>query len=297
MTRARKVLVADRLKWASTLPIGVYGPTRNTSSSPMTSGGSSRLHSSPASHTCGNGSFPRASIQASGVPTRASTPRVTSPDSTETSSGSSAPGAVSELAMALADRWVKSAITGPSKASQTTAAAITETTADAERARRWAPMTPWGPARRGRRGGGPPETAPPAAAAGLGAQLTRDRGRDRALVPDHGRGEHGESARLVQGQAGRRQRVLDERGPGRSGRADDGDVDHLGRARLGNPVRERHLRRRVLGGVLAAAQVDLRHQRDVGQVQLDRLGDERARRVELPRLERRVQRGLGVDLR
>ena len=72
----------------------------------MTSGGSSRLHSSPASHTRGNGSFPRASIQASGVQNRASTPRVTSPDSIETSSGSSAPGAVRELAMALADRWV-----------------------------------------------------------------------------------------------------------------------------------------------------------------------------------------------
>ena len=46
--------------------MGVYGPTMKTSSSPMTSGGSSRLVSTPASHTRGKGSVPRASIQASG---------------------------------------------------------------------------------------------------------------------------------------------------------------------------------------------------------------------------------------
>src|SRR5215472_18849046 len=50
--------------------MGVYGPTRKISSSPITSGGSSRVHSMPASQIRGNGSFPRASSQASGVPSR-----------------------------------------------------------------------------------------------------------------------------------------------------------------------------------------------------------------------------------
>ena len=101
----------------------------------MTSGGSSRLHSTPVSHTRGNGSLPRASIQASGVQTSNSTPRVTSPDSTEITSGSSAPGAVRELAIALQDRCVSRAITGPSKASQIMPAPATDTTSDTERSR------------------------------------------------------------------------------------------------------------------------------------------------------------------
>ena len=99
----------------------------------MTSGGSSRLHSTPVSHTRGKGSFPRASIQARGVQTTNSTPRVTSPDSSEVTSGSSAPGAVRELAMALPDRLVAKAITGPSRASQITPAPATDTHADTER--------------------------------------------------------------------------------------------------------------------------------------------------------------------
>ena len=71
--------------------------------------------------------MPRASIHASGVQSTNSTPSVTAPDSSETTSGSSAPGAVSELAMACQDRWVSRAITGPSRAIQMTAAPMTET--------------------------------------------------------------------------------------------------------------------------------------------------------------------------
>ena len=107
----------------------------------MTSGGSSRLHSTPASHTRGNGSFPRASIQASGVKNTNSTPRVTSPDSTEVTSGSSAPGDVSALTMALPDRCVNRAITGPSRTSQITPAPATDTHADTERSLSGAPVT------------------------------------------------------------------------------------------------------------------------------------------------------------
>src|ERR1019366_1144590 len=167
MTRARKELVADWCRSARRPPIGVYGPTMKTSSRPMTSGGSSRLHSTPVSHTRGNGSFPRASIQARGVQTRNSTPRVTSPDSTEISSGSNAPLAVRELTMALQDRWASKAITGPSKASQIMPAPTTETRVDAERSRSDPPVIRPDPA--GRRGPeeSSPWTAPPAAAAGL----------------------------------------------------------------------------------------------------------------------------------
>src|SRR5579863_79199 len=133
MTNARNVLVADWCSQLSTCPTGVYGPTRKTRSRPMTSGGSSRLHSTPVSHTRGNGSFPRASSQASGVQITDSTPSVTRPDSTEVRSGSSAPGEVSELAISPPDRWVARAITGPSRATQITPAPATDTHADAER--------------------------------------------------------------------------------------------------------------------------------------------------------------------
>src|SRR5580704_6480532 len=199
MTSARKVLVAERLKCPSSSPIGVYGPTMKTSSRPITSGGSNRLHSTPASHNRWKGSFPWASIQASGVQIKPSTPRVTSPDSTEIRSGSSAPWAVSELAISLADRCVSRAIRGPSKASQITPAPATDTQADTERSRSGAAVIRPNPAGRRGPGGSSPWTAPPAAAAGLAAQLTRDRGGYRAGCPEHCRGEHLESALLVQG--------------------------------------------------------------------------------------------------
>jgi len=89
--------VADRCTVPSSVPSGVYGPTMKISSSPMTSGGSSRLHSTPASHTRGNGTVPAASFQASGVPSSSSTPSVTAPDSSDTTSGSSAPGTASAV--------------------------------------------------------------------------------------------------------------------------------------------------------------------------------------------------------
>src|SRR5580698_10616754 len=189
----------------------------------MTSGGSSRLHSTPVSQTRGNGSFPRASIQASGVQMTNSTPRVTSPDSTEIRSGSSAPGAVRDFVIAFQDRWVNRTITGPSRASQIMPVPVTETKADAERSRSEPPANRPRPAARRGPGGSSPWTAPPAAAAGLAAQLTRDRGGNRACRAGHLGGNQGEPARLVLGQARRRQRVLDERDGGRGRRADDGD--------------------------------------------------------------------------
>src|SRR5579862_6297586 len=169
MTSARNVLVADWCSHPMARPIGVYGPTRKTRSRPMTSGGSSRLHSTPVSHTRGKGSFPRASIQPSGVQTTNSTPRVTSPDSSDVTSGSSAPGAVRELAMALPDRLVAKAITGPSRASQITPAPATDTHAETERS-----LSGAAPTRRG--------------AAGLAAQLTRYLCGHRACRPGYRRG-------------------------------------------------------------------------------------------------------------
>ena len=114
--------------------MGVYGPTMKTSSRPMTSGGSSRLHSTPASQNRGNGSEPRASFQASGVPRTSSTASVITPDSTDVTSGSSAPGTDSAALTWDQDRWASSVITGPSRATQMTAAPASEATPLAERA-------------------------------------------------------------------------------------------------------------------------------------------------------------------
>ncbi len=104
-------------------PIQVYGPTMKTSSSPMTSGGSSSAHSTPASQILGNGSRSRAIIHASGVHRQISTARVTPPDSTDVSSGSRSPGPVSAAQMSPGDIRVMSVITGPSRATQMTSRA------------------------------------------------------------------------------------------------------------------------------------------------------------------------------
>src|SRR5579875_1228052 len=300
MTRARNVLVADRCTWPISSPIGVNGPTRKISRRPITSGGSSRPHSSPASHTRWNGSLPWASIHASGVQTRNSTPRVMAPDSIETTSGPSAPGARSAVQTERADRCASRAITGPISAIQTTAAPATDAAPYTERTvpvpagpRPAGPCAPDGP---GWTGGSVPWTVP-AAADGLGAQLTLYRPGDRAAVAGHGRREHGVSALLVLGQARGGQRVPDERGPGRGRLADQRDVDDLRRPLLHLAAGERDGRLLVLRGVREVAQVDRVGQLDVVEVELDRLGDVRAGRVQLARLERRVERGLGVDLR
>src|ERR1039457_972929 len=235
MTSARNVFVAERWTTPSACPIGVYGPTMNISSRPITSGGSSRLQSTPASQTGGTGSVPRASFQASGVPRTISTASVTPPASADTRSGSSAPGADSELPIACQDRCVSKVISGPRRANQMTPAPATDANPDTERMAR-------GPADARSNGPGPrcpgpccpdwaPRTAPPAAAAGLAAQLTLHGCGNRAASADPGRQQQRESARLVLGQA-RRQRVLHERDRGRGGLADDGDVDHLRRAAL-----------------------------------------------------------------
>ena len=142
MTSARKVLVADRCSQASTCPIGVYGPTRNTSSSPMTSGGSSRLHSTPVSHTRGNGSFPRASIQASGVQNTNSTPRVTSPDSTEVDQRIQRTRGRQRTRDGAARQVREQGDHRTEQASQITPAPATDTHADTERSLSGAPVNP-----------------------------------------------------------------------------------------------------------------------------------------------------------
>src|SRR5487761_90393 len=265
-----------------------------TSRSPITSGGSSRVQSTPASHTRGNGSLPRAIIQASGVHSSSSMASVTAPASTEVTSGSSASGAVSALAMSWPDTCASRVITGPSRTTQITPAAATDMTADAERIRRGPGLALPRPGGPGCPGGSPPRKAPPAAAAGLAAELTFYGRRDAGTGGR--RRQQGEPTRLVLGQAGRGKGVLDEGDAGRGGLADGRDVDHLRRPVL-RPGLDRDARLGVLRGVRRAAQVDLRGQLDVGQVQLDRLGDERAGRVQLARLQRRVERGLGEDLR
>src|ERR1039457_5067650 len=281
MTRARNVFVADRWTRPSSSPIGVYGPTMKISSSPMTRGGSSRLHSTPASQNRGNGSDPRASFQASGVPRSISTPSVIAPDSTDTTSGSSAPGTDSAVVIWPQDRWASRVITGPSRAIQMTAAPVSEATPLAERTvRRRADPATW--------------------AGGLAAQLTLHGRGNRAGIAGDRPGDQREPSLLVLGQARRGQRVLNERCAGRGGLADDGDVDHLRRARLGRLGAARrgdgHRRLGVLVRQRGIAQVNGGGRVDVRQVQLDRLGDECARGVELAGLERGVQRGLGVDL-
>ncbi len=104
-----------------------------TSSSPMTSGGSSSAHSTPASQILGNGSRSRAIIHASGVHRQISTARVTPPDSTDVSSGSRSPGPVSAVQMSPGDIRVMSVITGPSRATQMTSAPTSDKAADIER--------------------------------------------------------------------------------------------------------------------------------------------------------------------
>ncbi len=128
-------------------PIQVYGPTMKTSSSPMTSGGSSSAQSTPASQILGNGSRSRAIIHASGVQKQISTARVTPPDSTDVSSGSRSPAPVSADQMSPGDIRVMSVITGPSSATQMTAAPTSDKAADIERtlgARPPLPLKPLG---------------------------------------------------------------------------------------------------------------------------------------------------------
>src|SRR6516162_2618256 len=222
MTRARNVLVADRCRSLIHPPMGVYGPTRKTSISPITSGGSSRLHRIPASQMRGNGSLPRASIQASGVPSSTRTPRVTSPDWSETISGSRAPGLVSELLISPGDTWVIRAMTGPSSITQMTAAPAMEAAADTRRSNCGLTVAHPAPAE-GRCPGGSPRAALPAAA--RLAELTTYRRGDGTGRAERRGFEHVVSPLLVQGQPGRRQHVLDVSLPGRAWRGDRGDVD------------------------------------------------------------------------
>src|SRR5215472_4863120 len=289
MTRARNVLVAERCTRESSRPIAVNGPIRKISSRPITSGGRSRAHSTPASQTRGNGSVPRASIQASGVPSRSRTASVTPPAASETTIGSQAPGPVSALAIALPDRCVSRAITGPSSAIQITAAPATDANPDRERMVRGRAAPPGRPGPR-LPGGWSPRKAPPAAAAGLAANLALHRRGDRAGITEYLRRDQRVPPLRVLRPARGGQRIGDEGRAARVGTADRRDVDGQRRAVLGLLLalardRDRRLLVEIL--VRGGAEVDLGRQGDVGQVQLDGLVEVGARRVELTGLQRR----------
>ncbi len=96
---------------------------------------------------------------------------MTPPAASETTTGSSAPGAVSAPAMALPDKWVSRAITGPSSAIQITPAPATDTKPETERILRGSAAAPPGPSGLRLPGGWSPRKAPPAAAAGLDAKI------------------------------------------------------------------------------------------------------------------------------
>src|SRR5690349_7541503 len=227
MTRARNVLLADRCRASRPRPTGVNGPTMKTSSRPITSGGSRSTRSRPASHTRGNGSRPRASSQASGVPSTSRTASVTAPDSTETTSGSRAPGLVRAVLAAPGEMCVSRVMTGPSRASQMTRAAATDTAPDAERIARGergppGPPGPPGPADGRRPGPESSRTPLPAAATLLAAEPTLHLGGLTAARQL--RGEQRVPALLVQGQALLGEHVGGEFGARRA-LVDRGDVD------------------------------------------------------------------------
>src|SRR5215471_315808 len=263
MTRARNVSVADRCKPESTCPIGVYGPTRNTRSSPTTSGGRSRLASTPVSHTRGKGNAPRASAQASGVPSRTRTPSVTAPDWTDKISGSKAPGALRELVIACHDRCVSSAMTGPSSAIQMRPVPARASDLLTERSVRGT-ATPPGP---------PPLGAGGVTIAGsaLAAKLIPDRGGNGAGRAGQRRRQERISTLLcVERAASRRQHVGDERVARRRvlRAADRGDVQDQRRSGLGylaSGTCDRDRRLRILVGHRRLAEVNVRRQADVVQ--------------------------------
>ena len=91
---------------------------------------------------------------------------MTAPEVTETTRGSSAPGAVRELTMALPDRWVARAMTGPSSASQMTPAPASAIAPDTEWMAQGAALMRPRPGRSGsRRRSAAAQGTPPAAAA------------------------------------------------------------------------------------------------------------------------------------
>src|SRR5262245_34980802 len=293
MTSARNVLVADRCRPDSRCPIGVYGPTMKTSSSPMTSGGSSKVASTPASHTRGKGNVPLAIAHASGVQSSRSTPSVTAPDSADRISGSNAPGAPSELVMLLHDRCVTSAMTGPRSATQMTK--VPATASD-----RFACCNP--------RGTATPPGSTCADADGvtviqLAPKLFPDRGGHRAGRTGQRRRQQRVAALLgVTRAAGRREHVGDERVACRGvlRAAEGGDVERERRAGFGLRTGAAGNRDRCFGVLVGegrVAQVDVRRQADVAQVQLLGLRQVSASRVDLAGLQPRVERGLLEDLR
>src|SRR5208282_1664784 len=164
--------------------------------------------------------------------------------STDVTSGSRFPGPVSAAHRSPGDIRPIRVITGPSRATQMTAAPRMENPEEMERTRAPRPPVPFPRKRDGpERELSPSRATPEEAACGLGAQLTEDSGGRGALVADERGRDQLEPSGLVLRQAGRRQRVRDERGPGRGRRADLGDVDDLGRSALGHAVFELNGRR------------------------------------------------------
>src|SRR5579859_4713283 len=136
---------------------------------PTTSGGSSRQASTPASHSRGAGNRPRAIIHASGVPRQTRTERVIAPASRDTTSGLNAPGVRSALLTVAGVTWKNKAMTGPSSATQITAAPVRDSTDDAERSA----------------GARPAPDAWPGSGAGLTAQLILAAPAQPGQTPDY----------------------------------------------------------------------------------------------------------------
>ena len=144
--------------------MAVYGPTMKINKKTN----NERREQEAAEHCpppiCGRReAVARAIIHASGVVTTSRTARVTAPDVTETTRGPSAPGALRELTMALPDKCVARAMTGPSKATQITPAPTRATTPATEWMAQGAPL---GRPRPGRSGSRPRSAARPGDAAG-----------------------------------------------------------------------------------------------------------------------------------
>ena len=111
---------------------------------------------------------------------------MTPADSTDVSSGSRSPGPVSAAQMSPGDIRVMSVITGPRSATQMTAAPATETTEDTERARRALLAIP---------------PRPLGTRSLASCSATGDGGGHGARSADYRRGDEGEPALLVLGQA------------------------------------------------------------------------------------------------
>ena len=178
----------------------------------MTSGGSSRLHSTPVSHTRGNGSLPRASIQDRGVQMTGQHAQGDEPGFKRDRERMERTRRRQRARDRAARRCVEQDDHGADQGHPDHARP------DDRHYRRsepnWPPAT--APARRAALARGcVPLTAPPAAAAGLDAQLTRV--AEGTAVTRSSSGRAWRIRLPVLGHSRGRQGVPDERDPGRSG--------------------------------------------------------------------------------